>query len=80
MPPLFYFQFCLLVLTLYYASCIYLFYFRFFLLVLTLYYASCVIYLYCIMSNVFVISHVLTQDFNILQDGASVSSPGGRVR
>jgi hypothetical protein len=37
-----------------------LFYFRFCLLVLTLYYAACVVYLYCIMSNVFVISHVLS--------------------
>jgi hypothetical protein len=66
MPPLFYFKFCLLVLNLYYASCIYLFYFCFCLLVLTLYYASCVVNLYCIMSNVFVISHVLTQLFTIL--------------
>jgi hypothetical protein len=40
----------------------------------------CVVYLYCIMFNVFVISHVLTQVFNIMQDGASVPTPGGEVR
>jgi hypothetical protein len=45
------------------------------------------IFLFCIMchllvlymSNIFVISHVLTQVFKILQDGASVPAPRGGI-